>query len=405
MLRTRDKRLYAVTGQAKTEPKMIFLKLLYLLMGVFIVFSPPSAQAESNNTKKLILHIPPIIADANRLYSEGGVFINQGKALIGFGACADIWHYEGCPNITRGRETSAGNIQWDDDITKLVQNLSDYHFALIPIYEGLWQDSGSYDHKVECYDKYEKHEVYALPYARTHYGRACDGRARFDLSKFNQPFFDRYAQLAALAERKGIIVDIAIFNQHRYLETDAHYQDQPWRPQNNVNAVSMPSQIPAANSFYRNKSNRQFQRLYIRKMLDTIAPYRNAVLLSLAEEYTGGIGLMNFFIDTVRNWETENNLPSGSIRISLAAPKDVLDFILATRLNDIFAINLRYFFYRNGWLYQPPGGAEVPGRYSTGVHRFGGAANSTPNEIHKKTLAYRQKFPEKIILDQKGRFG
>ena len=382
------------------QPVIPGAKLFSTFLGIFLILSHLGTQASAKDTDNLVLQIPSILAGANKLYANGGVFLYKGKAKIGYGACADIWRYEGCPNITRGTETSTGIIQWDDNIHDLVQNLSEYHFALIPLYEGLWQDSGSYDHVIECYDAYGSDEVYAMPYARSTIGTACDGRQKFNLEKFNQAFFDRYAQLAASAEQKGIIVDIAVFNQHRYLETDAHYQDQAWRPLNNINDVSMPDRIPAANSFYNNSANRPYQKLLIQKMLETIAPYRNAVLLSLAEEYTGGISFMNFFIDTIREWEADHNLPAGSIRISLAAPKNVLDYILLTRPNDIFAINLRYFFYLNGVLYQPPGGYEIPGRYSLGVQEFDGAANSTPAEIHKKTLEYRQNYPEKIIMDQ-----
>lgn len=376
--------------------KMLDAILLGMLL-ISISLAPP-ALAEDEDF--LLLSIPAIISGVNKLHTEGGVFIHRGKALVGFGACADIWKYQGCPNITRGTETSNGSIHWDDDIEKMVQNYVDHHFSLIPTYEGLWQDSGSYDHAIECNDSYGKTQVYALPYARSNIGIACDGRRKFDLSKFNQAFFDRYAQLAAVAQKKGILVNIALFNQHRYLETNAHYQDQPWRPQNNINIVSMPSHVPAANSFYKNETNRHHQRKYIRKMLDTIAPYRDFVLLSLAEEYTGGIGFMNFFMDTVRAWETDKGLARGSIHISLAAPKNVLDLILATRSHDIFAINLRYFFYRNGVLYQPSGGIEVPGRYSIGVKSFDGAANSSAAKIHQKTLSYRLRYPDKIILDQ-----
>jgi hypothetical protein len=52
------------------------------------------------------------------------------------------------------------------------------------------------------------------PYQRTGSGLALDGKPKFDLSQFNQAYFDRMRQRVIDAGSRGIYVSVMLFNGH-----------------------------------------------------------------------------------------------------------------------------------------------------------------------------------------------
>ena len=48
-------------------------------------------------------------------------------------------------------------------------------------------------------------------YERTGPGTAMDGKAKFDLSRFNDPFFDRLRDRVEIANSRGFYVSVMLF--------------------------------------------------------------------------------------------------------------------------------------------------------------------------------------------------
>jgi hypothetical protein len=189
--------------------------------------------------------------------------------------------------------------------------------------------------------------------------------------------------------------------QHALLETPAHYVDFPWRPTNCIQETGMPDTIPAANAFYDvdHPVRRELHRLYIRRCLESLGSHTNVVHM-VGEEYTGPLSFVEFWMDTIREWEAETGR---DVLIALGAPKDVQDSILEDPVRGpaVDVLDLRYWWRKaDGSLYAPPGGEELPGRgLESGSQQ---AEESSPEQIHRKIREYRDRYPDKAIIDALG---
>jgi hypothetical protein len=233
------------------------------------------------------------------------------------------------------------------------------------------------------------------PWARSGSGFAWDGLSKYDLESFNDWYFDRLREFAELSDRKGTILLFNFYMQHALLENRAHYVDFPWRPVNTIQETGMPARTPAANVFYdvSDAVRRRLHRTYMQKCLDELGAYSNVVFL-LSQEYTGPLEFVEFWLDTILEWEQRSGR---QVMIGLGATKDVLDAILSdpNRGRHVSVLDLRYWWYQpDGSLFAPPGGREVPGRYAGGYK----AASTTPERIYEQVLSYRLSFPKRAIL-------
>jgi hypothetical protein len=126
------------------------------------------------------------------------------------------------------------------------------------------------------------------PWPRTGPGAALDGKPRFDLSRFEQPYFDRLRDRVASAAKRGIYVSIMLFEGHGLHASlppwcwDGH----PFNVSNNINGINgdpdgdgrgietQTLQIPAVT---------KLQQAYVRKVMDTVNDLDN-VLYEIANE-------------------------------------------------------------------------------------------------------------------------
>lgn len=260
---------------------------------------------------------------------------------------------------------------------------------------GLWFDRRRDNHDTERRtDDRVQPPFLEQPWARSGKGTAWDGPSKYDLTRFNPWYFARLREFAALCHKKGAVLFHNFYMQHALLETPAHYVDFPWRPTNCLQATDMPDNIPAANVFYdlSNDQRRALHRLYIRKCLDELGDQPNVVHL-IGEEYTGPLSFMQFWIDTILQWEQETGK---YVQIGLVGNKDVIDAVLAdpARGPRISVICLSYWWTNaDGTLYAPEGGQEVPGRYT------GQLPDATsPASLYRQIREYRLRYPDKAII-------
>jgi hypothetical protein len=261
---------------------------------------------------------------------------------------------------------------------------------------GLW-----YDRRRDAHDTQKRTDQNAVPpfleqpWARSSGGAAAwDGLPKYDLEKFNTWYFDRLRKFASHCDAKGAILFHNFYMQHALLETPAHYVDFPWRPANCIQNTQMPDDIPAANAFYdiTNTLRREIHRKYIRKCLDELGDNTNVIHL-LSQEYTGPLPFMQFWIDTVKQWQSEKGK---EVKLALAATKDVIDAILddPARAPAISTICLSYWWYNaDGTLHAPEGGRQVAGRYIGELPK-----KTSPQSLYRQIREYRSRYPDKAII-------
>ena len=297
------------------------------------------------------------------------------------------------PNITRYDPEKQGPL-FTENLDSLSSSLKQYGFPGLIHHYGLW-----YDRRRDAHDLGMRQDsnviapFLEMPWARSNTGKAADGLSKYDLTRFNPWYFERLVQFARLCDEKGLVFYFDFYQQHMLIESKAHYEDFPWRPCNNIQNLSLPNTTPAANAFYEVSTllQQDLHRLYIKKCLDELGHFRN-VVFCLSQEYTGPQSFVKFWLKIVQEWEQENQQ---QLNIAIGATKDVTEAILANPeyASMIGTIDMsRWWYDRDGTIFAPPGGMEVPGRY------MGRSSNTSPGQIYRLISEYRRMYPSKAIL-------
>ena len=126
------------------------------------------------------------------------------------------------------------------------------------------------------------------PWARTGGGTAKDGKPKYDLSRFDNEFFDRLRERVVAAGNAGIYVGVMLFDGWALHLSPApdHVEGHPFHAANNVNGVGITS-IKDYQSLPLDPKIKAFQEAYILKVVDELHDLPN-VLWEVANESSGG---------------------------------------------------------------------------------------------------------------------
>ena len=151
-------------------------------------------------------------------------------------------------------------------------------------------------------------------YQRTGPGIALDGKPKFDLTQFDQPYFDRLRERVIQADQRGIYVSIQLFegfsveNKPAGSSPASPWPGHPFNMKNNINDIDGDPDrdgngtetetlaIPEITSF---------QEAYVRKVIDTVNDLDN-VLFEICNESSAGAAQtewQNHMIDFIHNYE------------------------------------------------------------------------------------------------------
>ncbi len=138
----------------------------------------------------------------------------------------------------------------------------------------MWGIDGEDDHSV-------RGPTSPLPYART-----ADGR--FDLTRFDEAFFDRIRGRAAEAGRRGMYVSQMLFNGWglQFGEPRNPFDASPWKAGNNVNGINGDPRGTGAGAdvqTLRDPAITAIQEAYVRRVVDALGDLPN-VLFEISNE-------------------------------------------------------------------------------------------------------------------------
>jgi hypothetical protein len=125
------------------------------------------------------------------------------------------------------------------------------------------------------------------PWARIGPGSAKDGKPRFDLSAFDQSYFDRLRERVIAAGNVGIYASVMLFEGFSLHLTDVpdNIEGHPFHAANNINDVGITSIIDYQ-VLPLDPPVEALQLAYIRKVIDTVHDLPN-VLYEVANESSG----------------------------------------------------------------------------------------------------------------------
>ena len=134
-----------------------------------------------------------------------------------------------------------------------------------------------------------------LPFARTGPGMAADGQPKFDLTKFNEAYFERMRERTLLAKQRGFYVSVMLFNGWSVRKGVPGFRlNNPWRSHpfnvaNNVNGINGdPDGDNSGEESHRLivPAVTALQEAYVRKVIDTVGDLDN-VLYEISNESEG----------------------------------------------------------------------------------------------------------------------
>jgi hypothetical protein len=265
---------------------------------------------------------------------------------------------------------------------------------------GLWYDRRRINHNFYGSPELPADDVtppfMEMPWARSGVGHDWNGMSKYDLTRYNPWYFRRVKDFADLADQRGLILYFNFYFQHAVQETRAHYVEFAWRPVNCLQDTGMPDENPAGSTFYdlSHPLRRDLHRRYIRHCLDVLKDNTN-VVYGIDREYSGALPFVQFWLDTVAEWERENGR---KVRLALEVPKAEMDALLSdpVRRPLITAIDFHNWFYRaDGSLFTIEGGINKAPREQLQAqpptNRPGGA-----EQRYRAMREYRDAFPDLV---------
>lgn len=355
---------------------------------------------------------PPPPPRVRALKLTNGLLTIDGKPITG-NRLGTVW-WRGSVLPSRAAETGVGVTRFvpgrvgpgfTDDLDQLTDDMAAKGTAVLEHHWGLWYDRRRDDHQmVRRIDGDVWAPFYEQPWVRSGQGKAWDGLSKYDLTKFNPWYFSRLRQFADLAGRKGLVLVQQMYFQHNVLEAGAHWADFPWRPANCLQEAGFAEppeyvggkRIFNAKAFYdvSHPVRRDLHRRYIRHCLDCLGDAPN-VVFQVGEEYTGPRHFVEFWLDTIAEWQKDKGK---TVLVSLSCTRDVQDAILADpkRAAVVSVIDLKYWWYTaDGALYDPKGDTDLSPRQQ--LREWKGSKSRSDASITKAVNEYRAKFPDKAV--------
>ena len=128
------------------------------------------------------------------------------------------------------------------------------------------------------------------PWLRPGPGIATDGNPKFDLTQFNQAYFDRLRSEVQLLQQNGIYAIVELFDANQLTSARCSTDGYPFTGANNINGVddgySTGSSGVASVTMTAANSITNFQDAYVKKVIDTLNDLPN-VVWEVAEEQPG----------------------------------------------------------------------------------------------------------------------
>ncbi|HQG78428.1 MAG TPA: DUF6298 domain-containing protein [Bacteroidales bacterium] len=149
-------------------------------------------------------------------------------------------------------------------------------------------------------------------YQRSGKGKAGDGGTKFDLTRFNQYYFDRLRQRIIQAGNRGIYVSVMLFQGWSLDKTGISdpWRAHPWNKNNNINGIGARDSVADNNSLatihsMRNPKLLEIQEQYIKKVIETVNDLDN-VLYEVSNE-GGDHDWQEWVINLIREYEKSKN--------------------------------------------------------------------------------------------------
>jgi hypothetical protein len=147
------------------------------------------------------------------------------------------------------------------------------------------------------------------PWQRVGPGTALDGKPKFDLSVFNEEYFDRLRARVASARDRGVYVSIMLFEGHALQASRPPWcwSGHPFNARNNVNGIDGdPNQDGRGLEIHtlHIPSVTALQEAYVRRVIDTVNDLDNVLYEIANESHSSSNAWQLHMVDFIHAYET-----------------------------------------------------------------------------------------------------
>ena len=180
-----------------------------------------------------------------------------------------------------------------------------------------------------------------MPYQRVGVELAADGLPKFDLTQFNQKYFDRLRERVFEAGKRGMYVSVMLFNGWSIVSDKGipggnnPWRSHPFNPANNINGINGD---PNGNSSGEEVHQlavpaiTAIQEAYVRKVIDTVNDLDNVLYEISNESDVDSTQWQYHIINFIKSYEAHKSkqhpvgmtaqFPNGDNSILFASPAD-----------------------------------------------------------------------------------
>lgn len=193
-----------------------------------------------------------------------------------------------------------------------------------------------------------------MPYERTGPGTALDGKPKFDLTKFNQDYFDRMRDRVQRADERGMYTAVMLFQgfsiEKKTFDMGNPWPGHPFNGENNVNNID--GDLDGDDEgleihTLQNPDVTALQEAYVRKVIDTLNDMDN-VLWEITNESRGQSTEWQYhMINFIQEYETTKP-KQHPVGMTAQWPGGDNEDLFASRAEWISP------FHEGGWRTDPP---------------------------------------------------
>lgn len=151
------------------------------------------------------------------------------------------------------------------------------------------------------------------PFDRTGPGTALDGGPKWDLTRFDQAYFDRLRSRVEAAGRRGMYVSVMLFNGFSvsHAKGDPRFRsawsDHPFNAANNINGIDGdPNRDGKGEETHELRDPRALavQEAYVRKVIDTVNDLDNVLYEISNESHASSTDWQYHMIGLIKDYES-----------------------------------------------------------------------------------------------------
>ncbi len=154
------------------------------------------------------------------------------------------------------------------------------------------------------------HYVPLHPWERAGPENALDGQPKFDLTVFNQAYFDRLRERVEAAGKQNIYVSVMLFEGWGLQFSEEGYKNHLFHPLNNVNQLGLDTADHTRFAIYQLSNDKvlELQERYVEKVIASVGDLDNILYEISNENHAGSTEWQYHMIRYIKEREKENGI-------------------------------------------------------------------------------------------------